>query len=433
MHILVVSQFWPPEMGAPAARFYDFGRQWVANGHRVSVITAFPNFPSGVVPRPYRGRAYQHEVMDGIDVYRTYIFPSPKSVVIYKGLTYLSWVLSASLFILLTRLKYDVVIATSPPPLTGLPGVLAAFKRGVALVFDVRDLWPEGLVLSGELRSPLLIGVLERMEMMLYRLASLVTVVTNGKRQRLVERGVPAQKLTVVWNGVDLEAFDRDSRTPLPHDFDRLDPNAKWLVYAGVFNLAQGLDVIPRAADALRSRRPDLYEAVQFVLIGDGARREQLLKLREDLKLDRVEFLPIQPRAAVFSALRRAFAVVITLRPRKDEHTVPSKIFESLASERPVVLSATGEVASLLSAGGGGRTCPPGDASAICTALVDLLDDTNGADDAGRRGRAYVAEHFDRRKIAAQFLAEIERAVRHTAIRTRVPSRAGAPTHRTIP
>lgn len=411
MHILVVCQFWPPEMGAPAARFYDFGRQWVAKGHRVSVITAFPNFPDGVIPKPYRGEVYNHEVMDGIDVYRTYIFASPKLTAVSKGLGYLTFLLSASLFILLCRLKYDVVIATSPPPVMGLPGLLAALKRRVPLVFDVRDIWPEALVLSGELRNPLLISLLERIEMMLYRLAGLVSVVTEGKRERLIERGVPAGKLAVLWNGVDLESFDRQSRTRLPPEFDGLDATAKWLVYAGVFNQAQGLDVILRAADQLRRQRPELYASAQFVLIGHGAQREALCRLRDDLGLDRVAFLPIQPRASVYAALRRSFAILVTLRPRKDQHTIPSKIFESFASERPIVLSAAGEVASVLEASGGGRVCQPGDAEDLCATLAGLLEDPQAADEIGHCGRDYVAEHFDRRRIAAEFLIETSKAM----------------------
>lgn len=409
MHILVVCQFWPPEMGAPAGRFHDFGRHWVAQGHRVSVITGFPNFPSGVISEPYRGRKYQHEVMDGIDVYRTYIFASPKLNAITKVLGYLSFILSSSLFLLLKRLDYDMVIATSPPPIMGLPGLLASLKRRVPLVFDVRDIWPEAIVLSGELRNPILIRVLEWIEMTLYRLAKLVTVVTEGKRTRLIERGIPAEKIAVLWNGVDLDAFDRACRTELPEEFGKLEPNSKWFIYAGVFNQAQGLDVILKAADMLRRERPDLYAQAQFALIGHGAQRENLEGLREELSLDRVTFLPIQPRAVVFSTLTRAHAILITLRPRKDEHTVPSKIFESLASGRPVVLSASGEVASILAASGGGRVCSPGSAEELCAALVDLLEDEQKAQAAGQAGRSYVADRFDRRRIARQFLDEMSR------------------------
>jgi colanic acid biosynthesis glycosyl transferase WcaI len=395
MHILVVCQFWPPEMGAPASRFYDFGRHWTACGHRVSVVTAFPNFPSGVIPPAYRGKAYQHEVMDGINVYRTYIFASPKLSKLSKGLGYLTFVVSASLFILLTRLRYDAVIATSPPPVMGLPGLLASFKRGVPLVFDVRDIWPEAIVLSGRIRNRLLIRLLEGVESLLYRVASVVSVVTEGKRRRLIERGVPQSKLAVLWNGVDLGLFDRESEGTLPPAFESLDPNARWLTYA----------------DRLRRQRPDLYAQSQFVLIGGGSELQRLQARRNELSLDRVAFLPIQPRSVIYRALRRSFAILITLRPRRDEHTVPSKVFESLASARPILLSAAGEAASIIESCGGGRVTRPGDADELCREVVALLDDPTAADEMGRRGRRYVADHFDRRKTAAQLPTELNRAM----------------------
>jgi glycosyltransferase involved in cell wall biosynthesis len=396
-------------MGAPAGRFHDFGRHWVAQGHRVSVVTAFPNFPSGVIPEPYRGRKYQHEVMDGIDVYRTYIFASPKLNAFTKGLGYLSFILSSSLFLLLKRLDYDVVISTSPPPIMGLPGLLASRKRRVPLVFDVRDIWPEAIVLSGRIKNRLLIRILESVEMLLYRSSALVSVVTEGKRERLMQRGVPARKLAVLWNGVDLDKFDEESDGPLPADFNGVDPEALWFSYAGVFNPAQGLDVILEAADLLRQRRQELYAKTKIVMVGGGSRLEDLRRRRDQLSLDTVEFVPIQPRAVVYRVLRRSFGILIPLRPRKDDHTVPSKIFESLASERPILLSAAGEVATIVSQSSAGCVVEPGDASQLCDAMISLLEDPEAADRAGKRGRAYVAEHFDRRKTAERFLTELER------------------------
>ncbi len=417
MHILVVCQFWPPEMGAPAARFYDFGRTWVARGHKVSVVTAFPNFPSGVIPEEYRSQRYQHEVMDGIDVYRTYIYATPKSSVLRKGLTYLSFVFSSSLFLLLKRLKYDVVISTSPPPIMGLPGLLAALKRRVPLVFDVRDIWPEALVLSGRIKNPLLIRLLEAVEMLLYRSATLVSVVTEGKRQRLIERGVRREKLAVFWNGVDLELFDQEAEGSLTADFEEFDRDAKWLTYAGVFNPAQGLDVILDAAGILKSTRPDLYEQVLFLMIGGGSELERLRDRQREEGLDRVRFIPIQTRPVVYRVLGRSHAILIPLRPRKDDHTVPSKIFESLASSRPILLSATGEVASIVVRARAGRVTPPGDAERLAGAVVHVLEDSDSADQAGRDGRLYVAEHFDRRVTARCFLDELIRLVGDSAAR----------------
>ncbi|MFP8875299.1 MAG: glycosyltransferase family 4 protein, partial [Myxococcota bacterium] len=277
LDILVVSQFFSPEMGAPAARFHDFGRLLVERGHRVRIITGFPNSPSGIVADGYRRRLAQREWIDGIEVLRGWLYASPRLTRLTKSLGFGTFALSASMRAVLGRPKADVVIATSPPPTVGIPGMLAARLLGAPLVFDVRDIWPEAIAASGRLQSGLVIRFLESIERAIYRNAEAVTVVTEGKRARLIEKGVPEDKVTVIPNGVDLSRFEE-----LTVDRDQLlagyglEPSAFIVVYAGIFNPAQGLDVLLDAAKSLRRTRASTARPVQFALVGGGSQRERL-------------------------------------------------------------------------------------------------------------------------------------------------------------
>ena len=413
MHILVVTQYFPPDMGAPAGRFHDFARHWISLGHRVTILTGLPHFPAGVIHEGYRRRIYLHERQGEIDVHRCWTLTSRRHF-LGRALAYVSFLVSSCIFLLLARLDYDCVVATSPPPSVGLPGALAARLANAPLVFDVRDIWPESPKQSGRLRNPVVIRAFEAIANFLYRKAALITTVTEGWKRRLVELGVAPEKIRVLANGVDYEAFDEQSTTPLPRTFAALEPDARWFTYAGIFNTPQGIDVLLRAAARMRERAPDHYARSQFVMVGEGPKEVELRALADDLKLDRAVFIPRQPRSIVFALLRRSFAVLVTLRPRKDTSTVPSKLYECLASGRPVLFSAGGEGADLVRRADAGAVCAAGDAEALCEAMLELLRNPEEADRRGGRGRAYVVEHFDRRRIAESFAVELERLCRAT-------------------
>ncbi len=409
MHILIVSQYFPPEMGAPAGRLYDFSQSWLQQGHEITAVTGFPNFPGGEIHEGYRGELFRTEVIDGITVKRCFILTANRRLLGWP-MAYASFLLSACLRVLFSRLEYDCVIASSPPPTVGLPGLLAAWRRRVPLVFEIRDIWPEALVQAGRLRSRPVIWLFEGIARALYRLSTRIVTVTDGWKARLVEIGVPETKIEVLPNGVDVAAFDAQSSEELPEAFQVLDPAARWFTYAGILNTPQGLDIVLDAAARLREVDPRAYAACQVVLVGEGPREKHLKEQAQRLGLDRVVFIPRQPRAAVFSMLRRSHAVLVTLRPRKLTATVPSKLYESLASGRPVLYQAAGEGAETLRHSGGGTVCAPGDPAALCEAMLAYLRDPERADEHGRRGREFAAQHFDRRRIAeryAQLLEEI--------------------------
>ena len=324
-------------MGAPAARFFDFASAWVKSGHEVSVITAFPNYPNGIIPKKYRGKIFCKELINGITIYRGFIFASPRLNALTKGIGYISFIISSVSILLFAKIRYDIVISTSPPPLMGLPGIVAARINKAPLIFDVRDIWPEAIILSGRIKNPILIKVLEGIEMMLYHHSALITVVTKGKKDRLIEKGILNKKIAVIPNGVDVSLFDNQADQPLPNELQELVDRYTCFSYAGVLNPAQGLDVLIEAAEILRRNNKVLYNRLALIVLGDGSQRKRLEDKKKSLNLDNVHFMGIYPREVVFSLLKKSAANLIILAPRNDSHTVPSKIYESMVSGRPVI------------------------------------------------------------------------------------------------
>jgi len=412
LDILIISQFFYPEMGAPAARFHDFGRLLVERGHRVTVITGFPNSPSGIIPAEYRGKLHQEELIDEIRVLRSWIYASPRLTKATKSLGFASFALSSSLQAMFRQLNPDVVVATSPPPTAAIGGMIAAKRFRAPLIFDVRDIWPEAIVYSGRLKSPLLVRGLEKIETTLYENATKVTVVTEGKRIRLMEKAVPEGKLSVIPNGVDLSRFENlEPEKTLLTSFG-VPHNRFTIMYAGIFNPAQGLDVLLDAALNLRNRLSNAAESIHFALIGDGARKRHLLeRCRHESLQEMFTFIPIQPRDKIPTLLCSADAIVVPLAPRRDTHTVPSKIYESMASGKPVLISADGAPANIIQEAKGGLATPAGDAEKLANSIQALSSNPALCSELGSAGRNY-ARHSDRRQIVLDFETTLYDAIK---------------------
>lgn len=409
LDILVVSQFFSPEMGAPAARFHDFGRLLLERGHRMTVLTGFPNFPSSIIHEGYRGKLFARETIDGIDVRRGWVYASPKRPTLSKSMGYASFALTASLRAMFGGLKPDVVVATSPPPTVAIPGMVASRLLRAPLLFDVRDIWPEAVVESGRLERGMVVRSLESIERAVYRASSAVTVVTEGKRVRLMEKGVPEEKLAVIPNGVDLSRFDIEGSADDLLAEAGVDRDRFLVIYAGIFGPSQGLDVIFDAALRIRKEHPQLTDKLQFVLVGGGVEKERLLaRLRDDQLEDLIKMVPEQPREMIPPLLRASNAIAVTLRPRLDTHTVPSKIYESMASRRPVLVSANGAPREILEESGAGYGSAASDADALAANIVKLAEDPAACTAFGEKGRAF-STGYDRRHLVQNFEAVLQR------------------------
>jgi glycosyltransferase involved in cell wall biosynthesis len=407
MRIAFVCQYFPPEPGAPAGRASELARAWVRAGHDVWVLTGMPNHPTGQVPPEYRGRRTVEEEWQGVRVVRTWIYATPNAGRVRRSAAFASFALSALLMGQARVPQVDVVVATTPQILCALAGDVMARVRRIPFVLDLRDLWPESIVAVGALpEGHVVIRMLERVARRLYADASCVVTVTDAFRKILIAGGLPASKIAVVKNGVDLARF-----RPLPRQTAlraRLGWDDKLIVeYAGTLGMAHALDRVLDAAARL-SRRGD----IRFLFVGDGAERAALESRARGQGLDNVRFLGTLPREAMPEVYATADVCLVPLRKAELFTTViPSKIFEISAMERPILLSVEGEARSIVEASGGGRVLPPEDVDAMVQAIEDLADHPAQRVEMGRRGRAHVVREFDREALAARYEAILREVV----------------------
>ena len=376
-------------------------RYLASQGHKVTVITEVPNHPSGVIPPAYRGRLSERITEEGVDVLRLWVWASPEKTFKSRMRFYLSYMGMAAVAGSLIRGKYDLVYATSPPLFVAAAGAVVSLVRRIPFVFEVRDLWPESAVSLGELSNKRAIAAASRLERWLYKRAARIIVVTNGIRDRLLECGIAAEKVTLVPNGANTETFrfDPAGRARIR---EMLGLNDKFVVlYAGIHGIAQGLENLVEAARILRARSDIL-----FLFVGEGPKKAQLIALKEQLALDNVLMLP-EVSSAEIAAYRSAADcdIVPLLDVPEFRGALPSKMFEAWACSRPVILSAAGEAARVLKQAEAGITVAPEDAAAIAGAVEQLASDRTETEAMGRRGRQFVETNYSRRRQAEQLEA----------------------------
>ncbi len=404
MRILFLSDNFPPESNAPATRTHEHALRWVRDGHQVTVVTCAPNFPEGKLYPDYRNRWRQVEDLDGIRVVRVKTYITANEGFLRRTLDYLSFMFSAFLFGAFER-RPDVVVATSPQFFCALGGWLLALIKRRAFVFELRDLWPASIVAVGAMRSSRAISMLERLELFLYRRARAIVTVTESFRRDLIARGIAADKIHVVLNGVDLDAY-----APAPKDPELLavhDLAGRFVVgYLGTHGLAHALDSVLEAAALLKDR-----DDIVFLFAGGGAHRRQVEDLVRTRKLSRVRLLSRQPKAM----MPRLWSLLdLTLIPLKDDPVfatvVPSKLFEAMGAGVPVIMSLPeGEATGLVDRTGCGICVPPEQPVVLAEAIRQLVDDRERLEPLAAAARS-AAPEFSRDRQALRMLEVLQKA-----------------------
>ncbi len=411
MKILYVSQYFPPEMGAPAARAAELSRHWAAAGHEVTVLTGFPNHPTGVVPPEYRDkfrRLVAHEHTDGVNVVRTWLLPFPNRNAYKRMLNYSSFCASAaSTGLFLSR--PDVVIATSPQLLVGLSGWWLARWKRVPFIFEVRDLWPESLAAVGMGKeNSLLHRTLAKIAGFLYRHSDRVVVVTPAFEDYLVEhRRVPREKISVVENGVETQLFAPEPATGLRRE---LGVDGKFVVsYIGTMGMAHGLETIIAAAVQLRDTNPEIV----FLLLGEGADKDRIVALAHDRGLNNLRFVDQQPREKIPAHICASDVCLVLLKKTDLFKTVlPTKMLEFMSCARPVILGVDGQARTILEEAGGGLAIEPENSDALVNAIRSLAANREMARELGRNGREHMIRKFSRHQTAEKYIRVLERQLK---------------------
>ncbi len=398
MRILYLSQYFPPEMGAPSARVYELSRRWVKNGDRVTVLTSFPNHPTGVIPPGYQGYKFLEEEKDGIRVVRTYIFAAPNKGFFKRVLSYVSFMCSSIIQGTRKVGPQDVLIATSPQFFVGIAGFIISQLKGIPFIFEVRDLWPESIVQLGQLKNRLIIRFLEWIEMTLYRKALHIVGVADSTVKILTERGVPKEKISVIKNGVDLELFHgRNDAQALKKQYGF---EGKFVVsYIGTHGLSHALDKVLDTAQLLQEQ-----EDILFLLVGEGAEKENLMRKARNLNLSNVKFLDQIDKQQLPDFYGLSDVILVTLRDLPlFRSVIPSKIFEIMAMARPIIISVDGESRKLVEQAQAGLFSEPENASMLKENILTLKNDPRLRQQLGLNGRRFVEKHFDRNKLADQY------------------------------
>ena len=400
MKIVFLTQYYPPEIGAPQNRLSELAMRFARRGHDVVVLTAMPNYPKGEIYPGYGG-LYRKETRDGVKVIRTFIYPTQKVDYLHRLANYFSFVLSSALLGSFLLPRADYLLVESPPLFLGMSGFWLSLLKRARMIFNVSDLWPESATRLGILRPD---GMAHRLSTWLegfcYRRAWLISGQSKGILSSITDR-FPSSLTYHLSNGVDSTRFGPQERKQATHD--NMSRNGEVVaLYAGLHGLAQGLDQVLDAAGRLRDS-----QGYRFVLIGDGPEKRALMQRARKEQLASVSFLdPVS--SAEMPALVASADIVLVILKTYIPGAVPSKLYEAMASGRPVVLVAEGEAAQIVQENNAGLVVKPGDVDGLAKAIRRLCENSLLREELGQNGRRAAERTYDRTMIANRFVDYLE-------------------------
>ena len=393
MKLLFLTDNFPPEFNAPATRTYEHCREWVKAGVEVTVITCAPNFPEGKVFEGYKNKWRQSEMVDGIKVIRVWTYISANKGFVKRIIDFLSFMIMsfwAGLFI-----KTDLIVATSPQFFTAISGRWLSFWKRKKWVMEVRDIWPESILAVSGMKRNLIIRFFEFLELRMYKNAwKIVTVTDSFKAQLVNDRGISEKKINVVKNGINTEMFK-----PIRKDVELLNElqlNDKFIIgYIGTHGMAHKLDFILESAANIKN------DKIHFLFLGTGAEKENLLKLKEKLRLTNVTMLPSVEKKKVKRYISLLDVGLVNLKKSDTFKSVlPSKIFELSGMHKPILIGVEGEAQKLVEDYGVGIAFEPENEQDFIAKVQDIFENN----DIVESNYKNILKDFDRNTLAAEML-----------------------------
>ena len=400
MHILFLSDNFPPEVNAPASRTYEHCREWVLSGAQVTVITCAPNFPRGKVFDGYCNRLWQSEMVDGIRVIRVWSFITANEGFVRRILDYISFMASATLAAFFVR-KVDVVVGTSPQFFTACAAWVVGGIKRVPWVFELRDIWPESIKAVGAMKDSFAIRFLERLELFLYRHATCIITVTHTFKKSLIQRGIDGNKIQVVTNGVDLNHFiPQEKDSDLVH---QLGLHKRFVAgYIGTHGMAHGLETLLDAAEIIQSKKD--AEDVSILFLGNGAKKAELVASAQSRGLSNVIFLDSTSKGDVTRYWSLLDISIIHLRKTElFASVIPSKLFECMGMGIPVLHGVAGESADIVLTEQVGEVFESDNPAQLVKLLLDLKTNPSQIERYRKNG-IDAARRYDRKHLAAKML-----------------------------
>jgi glycosyltransferase involved in cell wall biosynthesis len=403
MKVLFLSDNFPPEVNAPASRTFEHCREWVRLGIDVTVLTCQPNFPEGKLFPGYSNNLYRKEIIEGITTIRVFTYITANEGFIKRTLDYISFSVSAFLFGLFV--KTDIIVATSPQFFTALSARFLAFFKRRPWIMEVRDLWPETIATVGALKKEgRIYWFLEKIELHLYKSANKIITF----KDRIKNRGIQPSKISVVKNGANLELF-----VPREKNIDllrKLGLEHKFIIgFIGTLGMCHKLDFIIRSIAKVSD--PEIH----ILIIGAGAEKNNLETAVRTLRPGNVTIHGLIPKETVPEYLATIDVALINLK-KSDLFTtvIPSKIFESAAMNRPILLGVDGEARSLVERYNAGLFFEPENETDFLEKLM-LLKNNPALYRRLQEGCHKLATDFDRKLLAGTMIDEIrETMVNHS-------------------
>jgi len=404
MRLLILTQYYPPEIGAPQNRLHELAIRLKANKIEVEVLTALPNYPVSEIMKGYEKGKNRYEEIDGIPVHRAWIYVSKSKGIISRLLNYFSFVCSS--YWKGRKMKnFDYLLVESPPLFLGYSAMALSKKLNAKIIFNVSDLWPESAEKLGIVTNKRLLNLAYNLETKCYTKAHLITGQTQGIVDDIRSR-FPEKRVYWLPNGVDV-SFYNPSKIQIGNFRQKNGflPDAVLFFYGGIIGHAQGLEVILHAANLLRDK-----SNIHFILQGSGPEKEMLMELKETLDLTNVHFLEPVTKKEMPAILKSIDVALVPLKNLPLFHgAIPSKVFEALAMEIPLILGVDGEARThFIDKGNAGLFFKPENVEDLAKQVLFLSENPEKRAEMGRNARMYVVENFDRNKIAAAFLKKLK-------------------------
>jgi len=402
MRFLILTQYFPPEIGGAQTRLRFLATELARCGHEVEIVTSFPNYPKGEFFAGYENGFYRRELWQGLTLHRVWLFPAVGSGV-KRLLNYGSFTLT-SLFGLLRCKRPDYIFVESPPLFLSFPAWLTAIFWRSQIIFNVADLWPDVIVDQGFMKDGLIMKLLRAIESWSYRRAAYVNSVTDWIVKVLKERkNVPSEKILFLPNGADTDTFR--PRPPDQQLLSQLNLSGKQIaLWAGTLGFAHGIENILKAARLLEVSHPQIH----FLFVGNGSARAGLIEQAKSMNLTNVTFLdPVSLEEIVryYSICFCGLASLISIPVY--EGARPSKVFPVLASAKPLVFIGSGEGARLVENAEAGAVVATENPRALAGTLARFASDPALAAECGRNGRRFVEENLQWSAIVKNWLAQL--------------------------
>ncbi len=405
MHILFLTDNFIPEVNAPAIRTYEHAKVWIEQGHKVTIITCFPNYPEGKIYDGYKNKLYEYENYEGIKVVRVWTYMSRNRGIFLRLLDQLSFMISsfiASFFIK----SFDIIISTSPQFFTTISGYFVSLIRKKPWVFELRDIWSDSLSAVGY-KYNILIRSVRLLEKFFYKRARLIVPVTNNFKKILINFGINKKKIKVITNGINLSKF-----SPIPKNKDLILKynleNKFVLGYIGTLGMAHSIETL---LDAIKSLERDYGNEISMIIVGEGANKEFLLSYLERLKIRNVHFIDRVSHEEIIKYWSIVDTSIIHLKNVEEFHSViPSKLFESIAMGKPILLGLKGETAEIVLSKDVGVLFEPEDSKDLKEKIVYFFENKDLLSKYKKNGIKLAVE-YDRKNLALLMLEELKQIV----------------------